>query len=74
MSEVILDFAEPFLDECENEASEKVAVAMAILVWNISLLPESDQVREILKMCSELAGSDDAKADCQIDGLCQLSS
>jgi hypothetical protein len=61
MSEVILDFAEPLLDECENEASEKVAVAMAILVWNISLLPENDQDREILKICSELAGSDDKK-------------
>jgi hypothetical protein len=61
MSEVILDFAEPLLDECENEASEKIAVAMAILIWNVSLLPEKDQDREILKMCSELARSDDAK-------------
>ena len=66
MSEVILDFAEPILDECENEEAEKIAIAMAILIWNLSLLLEKDQDREILKMCSQLAGSDDAT---QIAGL-----
>ena len=66
MSEVILDFAEPLLDECENEETAKVAVAMAILVWNASLLPEEDQNREILKMCSDIAGSDDAKQIAQL--------
>jgi len=61
MSEVILDFAEPLLDECETEAAEKIAVAMAIHIWNASLLPEKDQSPEIRKMCSQLAGSDDAE-------------
>ncbi len=35
---------------------------MAILIWNLSLLPEENQDREIEQMCAELPGSVDAKA------------
>ena len=61
MSEVILDFAEPLLDECDNEQTERIAIGLAIFVWNVSLLPEKDQEREIMKICSTLPGSEDAK-------------
>ena len=66
MSEVILDFAEPLLDECENEATERIGIAMAILVWNLSLFPEKDQDQELLKVCSEISGSDDAKQTAEL--------
>ena len=61
MSEVILEFAEPLLDQCKGEKSEQTATALAIMIWNLSLLPEKDQDREIEKMCSKLFGSNDAK-------------
>ena len=60
MSEVILEFAKPFLDECEDEASEKKSIALAILIWNVSLFPEKDREWEIEKVCSKLSPSDDA--------------
>ncbi len=61
MSEIILEFAEPLLDQCEGEKSERTATALAIMIWNLSLFPEKDQDREIEKMCSKLLGSNDAK-------------
>ena len=61
MSEVILEFAEPLLDLCGGEKSERTATALAIMIWNLSLFPEKDQDREIEKMCSKLLGSNEAK-------------
>jgi hypothetical protein len=40
MSEVVVDFAAPLLETCEDESSEKKAVSLAIFVWNATLLPE----------------------------------
>ena len=60
MSEVILEFAKPFLDKCEDEASERNAIVLAILIWNVSLFPGKDRDREIEKVCSELSPSGDA--------------
>ena len=40
MSQVIWDFAGPLLETCEDLASEKKAISLAIFVWNASLLPE----------------------------------
>jgi len=42
MSHVILDFAGPLLETCNDEASEKKAVSLAIFVWNAALLPEHE--------------------------------
>jgi len=61
MSEVILEFAEPLLEQCKDEKSAAGATGLAISVWNLSLLPEKSQGQEIIKMCSELTGSDDPK-------------
>jgi len=60
MSAVILDFAKPLLDECEDKESERRAVGLAVLVWNVSLFPEKDQDRKIQKLCSDLSPSNDA--------------
>lgn len=43
MSHIILDFAQPLLETCSDEASEKKAISLAIFVWNSSLLPESER-------------------------------
>ena len=42
MSQVILDFAAPILETCNDEASEKKAVSLAIYVWNTAMLPEEE--------------------------------
>ncbi len=42
MSHVILDFAGPLLETCNDEASEKKAISLAIYVWNAALLPEHE--------------------------------
>ena len=60
MSEVILEFAKPFLDKCEDEASEIKTIGLAIIIWNMSLFPEKNRDREIEKLCSGLSPSDDA--------------
>ena len=43
MSEVILEFAEPLLDACEDDASSEKAISIAICVWNMSLLSKEKQ-------------------------------
>ena len=42
MSQVILDFAAPLLETCNDEASERKAISLAIYVWNTALLPEAE--------------------------------
>ena len=60
MSEVIFDFAKPLLDECRDSDTEKKAISLAILVWNVSLLPQKSRNHAIQKMHSNLLSSDDA--------------
>jgi hypothetical protein len=43
MSNIIWDFAGPLLEFCKDEASERNAISVAILVWNSALLPEREQ-------------------------------
>lgn len=43
MSEVVLDFAGPFLEDASDEDSYKMAISFAILCWNIALHPEQEQ-------------------------------
>ncbi|MFZ1984318.1 MAG: hypothetical protein WAU91_07875 [Desulfatitalea sp.] len=42
MSHVILDFAGPLLETCDDEDSEKKAISLAIYVWNAALLPDQE--------------------------------
>ena len=39
MSEVILDFVEPFLNEAPDHQAKQSIISVAIIAWNISLLP-----------------------------------
>jgi hypothetical protein len=43
MSNVIWDFAGPVLALCNDEASERNAISLAIFVWNSALLPEQER-------------------------------
>jgi hypothetical protein len=42
MSHVILDFAGTLLETCNDEASERKAISLAIYVWNTAMLPETE--------------------------------
>ena len=42
MSHVLLEFAAPLLGTCNDEASEKKAISLAIHVWNTAMLPEPE--------------------------------
>jgi len=42
MSHVILDYAAPLLETCDDEASERKAISLAIYVWNTAMLPEPE--------------------------------
>lgn len=43
MSEVLLDFAAPFLDDIDEPKEMEKIVSFAVAVWNLSLLPENQQ-------------------------------
>jgi hypothetical protein len=60
MSEVILDFAEPLLAKCQDDKTERKAVGIAILVWNLSLLPKKEQKEGIQDIYSVYSKSYDA--------------
>jgi hypothetical protein len=62
MSNVIWEFAKPLLETCQDEASERKAVSLAIFVWNTALLPEQEQKEALeayLAQCREALPSEE---------------
>jgi hypothetical protein len=58
MSHVIWEFAKPLLETCNDEASERKAISLAIFVWNTALLPEQEQKETLeayLAQCRDAA-------------------
>lgn len=45
MSEVLLEFADPALDVSKGHHSWNSAITLAVLAWNVSLLPEAKQAK-----------------------------
>jgi len=56
MSEVIIDFAEPMLKHSKSFEDQRKALETAILLWNISMLPEEKQVEHTLNLGINLCG------------------
>lgn len=54
LSAVILDFARPLTENVEDDQF-KTAITLAILCWNVALLPEDDQGREIGLLKTKMA-------------------
>ena len=52
MSEIILDFAKPLLDAAEDTAAIHGAIAVAVIAWNISLLPLKEQNEMMERMAA----------------------
>jgi hypothetical protein len=47
MSHVIWEFAQPLLETCNDEASERKAISLAIFVWNTALLSEPEREKTL---------------------------
>jgi hypothetical protein len=47
MSHVIWEFAQPLLETCNDESSERKAVSLAIFVWNAALLSEPERTKTL---------------------------
>ncbi|MCI5147934.1 MAG: hypothetical protein D3916_00740 [Candidatus Electrothrix sp. MAN1_4] len=58
MSDVIEEFAEPLLADCRNADEAKKAIQFAMIVWNLTLLPEKEQDNKIQEMLDALSPSD----------------
>lgn len=59
MSEVILDFAEPLLLLSDDEEFGRKAIRVAILIWNISLLPKEKQEKALQEIYADFSRPDD---------------
>lgn len=58
MSQIILDFARPFLNDCKTDIERKRTISIYIMIWNISLMPRELRKAEIKKMIDIIAGDD----------------
>lgn len=54
LSAAILDFARPLTENVDDDHFER-AVTLAILCWNVALLPEDKQEAELRKIASKMA-------------------
>ena len=43
ISEVLMEFAEPWLDEARNDDQRKPVIGMAVLAWNLAAIPEPER-------------------------------
>lgn len=54
MSEVLLDFANPLLEHCEDIEEHHKVIAYATLIWNLTNLPKADGERFKKDICKML--------------------
>ena len=59
MSEVLLDFIEPYREYVDTKAACQRLIGMAVMAWNTSLVPESEQPEMIDKFVNEVVPDDD---------------
>jgi hypothetical protein len=43
VSEILMEFAEPWLDEARNDDQRKTVIGMAVLAWNMAAIPEPER-------------------------------
>ncbi len=63
MSEVLLEFANPLLDDSDSNKSFRGKITMAAFCWNLALMPSNEQKAEINKFMDEISGRDAIKCD-----------
>ncbi len=58
MSELLLEFAEPLLDDSDDDKSFRAKIGMAALSWNLTFVPPNEQEATLNGMVSELGRPD----------------
>ncbi len=43
VSDVLMEFAEPWFDDAQNDEQRKIVVHMAVLAWNMAAFPEPER-------------------------------
>jgi len=64
MSEVIIDFAQPLLDQVYDDQAKKKILAFAVTAWNVALLPKDERAKlmeELIQSQKRLAGTREEK-------------
>jgi hypothetical protein len=60
MSEILLEFAEPFFEEADSLEDYRKVLMLAITAWNLSLLDAGSQKTELEKLSKMMRGKADA--------------
>jgi len=58
MSEVIKDFAQPYMDKCMTVSHKKKMLVIAIMVWNMSIVEENDIAKQKNRVLEEASQGD----------------
>lgn len=56
MSEVLLEFLAPYRHETQDDTALEKLIALAVVAWNVSLLPESERDGALHRLVPELSG------------------
>ncbi|HEY9628917.1 MAG TPA: hypothetical protein V6C84_16570 [Coleofasciculaceae cyanobacterium] len=62
MSEVLQAFVEPHLDFAHNLEQRRKMFSIALLAWNLALLPQEEQQQEMQKIIDQLCQGKDRQA------------
>ena len=57
MSRVLLDFAKPYIDPYDDHDLKRAIMSLAIIAWNISLLPQLGTEENLVKLITPVLGS-----------------
>ena len=58
ISEALVAYAQPLLEECEDFSQFKTAIGLAMAIWNLCLLPENEREACYKEFLETLAGDD----------------
>jgi len=56
VSEILMEFAEPWLGEVRNDDQRKTVIGMAVLAWNMAAIPEPERWEELSPEFAEKCG------------------
>jgi len=56
VSEMLAELAEPWLDEARNDDQRRTIIGMAVLAWNMAVLPESERWEGMSPEFGEMLG------------------
>lgn len=58
LSETIIDFTEPLLNMCRSYKDKEKILSLAILVWNMCIIPKKEAEALRKSLCKNICGND----------------